>query len=149
MVHKDRFSMNLLFLVPKRPETAFSDKNCFFCFVSSQTIDFLSIQVFLSCVVLKRFLQGFALEIVFAKEQLCFLARLVQQQSVERVGVIWRLIGETVVERACVLASVSPEGQFRSKVFVLFSVWVGKTHSFTDGSKNLLVVAVWATRDSL
>ena len=44
---------------------------------------------------------------------------------------IWRLIGETA-ERACMLVSVSPEGQFRSKLSVLFSVWAGKTHSFKE-----------------
>ena len=45
-------------------------------------------------MVLKWFFQVFALATVFAKEQLRFLARLVQQRSVEGSGVIlafdWR-----------------------------------------------------------
>ena len=111
LVHKHRFSSES---VPKRPETAFSDKNCIFCFVSRKLFFFSEFKYFCLAWFWSGFCKFFALENVFAKEQPCFLARLVQQQSVEGSGVIlafdWRNGSRKSLH--CMLASVSPEGQF-------------------------------------
>ena len=57
LVHKHRFFSES---VPKRPETAFSDKNCIFCFVSRKQFFFSEFKyevVFASFLPLKMFLR--------------------------------------------------------------------------------------------
>ena len=141
--YKTDFSVNLSQNAQKR---LFLTKLAFFPLCLAKSCFFQWIQVFLSCVVLTEvvFPSFCPWKCFWRKNSRVFWLAWSSNSQLKEVEWFWRLIGEPVAERACMLASarLSPEGQFWSKLSVLFSVWAGKTRSF----KELLVVVVWATR---
>ena len=91
LVHEHRFFSES---VPKRPETAFSDKNSIFCFVSRKQSFFSEFKYFCLAWFWSGFCKFLPFKMLLRKNSRVFWLAWYSNSQLEEVEWFWRLIGE-------------------------------------------------------